>query len=188
MISKYLLNKETRSFVCVNAQQCLKFRRGNLLTLTIPLACKKTIYGYDFLPLAAKPSMSTKVEIRNYKSIDCFDLKRICETEIQKSVWKTELTQKAKEISNLIENWLKPYFVVTYVVFDDSDFLKVRLETKAVSKGLCNLIEWFEMVVLVKEDNAVCNEVVKKSLFAGRKDKLEMKIGDRLTIYVSCEG
>lgn len=122
------------------------------------------------------------------KEIVDFDLSRFCELEIIKSKWitlKGNLTDYDL-ILNKVSLLFEPLFSVDNVYYDDIGYLIIKICLTAIKKG--QLQSFFELGVhieVLEEYETICNEVKKNCLLYDRKNELQLRIGDKLTFYLS---
>ena len=127
-------------------------------------------------------------EPRNYKQSDQFDLTRLCELELTRSRWYDINLFPFPEEMKLILAKFTNYFILEAGFYTQVGVLLIKLKFRAVKTGVCDLDEIGKVILkIVKEDEEICNEIRAKTLLFDKSSKLEMRVGDSLTFYLTKE-
>lgn len=123
----------------------------------------------------------------NNRGIDDYDLSRYCELEAMKTSWKQidSLPDNDNIVSN-INDMFEPKFIVEKIFWDDVGYMLFKVYLIGEKEGVIESKKELGIrIKVLKENERISNEVKKNCLLYDRKNEIQVRVKDKIVMYIS---
>lgn len=119
-----------------------------------------------------------------------FDLSRFCELELIKTKWLnyTKKTNLPELIHNEIAGYtipLQKLLVIQKIEYDDVGYIIIKIHAIAIKAGMLDLTNLGIKLTIKKSTDQIMNEIRKNGLLFEMSNKIEIREGNLLFLYLS---